>query len=147
MMASTCGQGTTVTDTPVAGIPGYESSTGPSGTHSRVKCYGAAPGVMTGGQMVDTPMSEHEYQQKLIREAIEAKAQERVDAHNYLNREYAKHGLDEGDRDEILAALGITESELGNSHDLSVARVLSRAGLTYRPGKSVVPRTAPARGV
>ena len=92
-------------------------------------------------------MSEHEYQQRLIREAIEAKAQERIDAHNYLNREYAKHGLDEDDRDEVLAALGITEKELGSTHDLSVGRVLSRAGLTYRPGKAVRPRTAPARGV
>jgi hypothetical protein len=92
-------------------------------------------------------MSEHEYQQKLIREAIEAKAQERLDAHNYLKRNYAQHGLDEDDLNEVLAALGITETELGNSHDLSVGRVLSRAGLTYRPGKAVGPRTAPARGV
>ena len=90
-------------------------------------------------------MSEHEYQQKLIREALEAKAQERVDAHNHLVREYAKYGLSETDRDEVLAALGITESELGSTHDLSVARVLSRAGLTYRPGRAVAPRTPPAR--
>ena len=92
-------------------------------------------------------MSEHEYQQKLIREALEAKAKERVDAHNHLQREYARYGLDEADRDEVLAALGLSEAELGSSHDLSVARVLSRAGLTYRPGRAVTPRTPPSRGV
>ena len=91
-------------------------------------------------------MSEHEYQQKLVKEALEAKAQERVAAHNHLRREYARYGLSEADRDEVMSALGVTEHDLVSTPDSYVARALSRAGLTYRPGRAVMPRTPPSRG-
>lgn len=93
-------------------------------------------------------MSEYDYQQTLIRAAQEAKVADYLRAHRHLRDNYAKYGLTEEDRDEVMAALGIlTEHDAGNNHGLYVGQALSTRGLVKNQGKAVVPRKPPSRGV
>jgi|KBSMisStandDraft_5_1062788.scaffolds.fasta_scaffold791665_2 hypothetical protein len=90
-------------------------------------------------------MSEAEYHRQQAQETLEAKREERRRARAYVQEEYLRHGLDEQERDEILAMLGVTTDEDIDNPGYGAARGMSTRGLTKYSGKSVVPRTPPMR--
>ena len=89
--------------------------------------------------------SESEYHKQQYLMAMEAKRQERIKARAYISSRYLDLGLDEADRDEILACLGIATDEDIDSPDYYGGGPLSRRGLTVRQSKAVVPRIPPSR--
>lgn len=100
---------------------------------------------MTGALMGATPMSEAEYHRQQAQEALEAKREERRKARAYVLEEYQRHGLDEQERDEILAMLGVaTDVDIDNL-GYDVVRRLPSGGLVKNAVKAVIPRTPPSR--
>jgi hypothetical protein len=90
-------------------------------------------------------MSEAEHYQQQAREAMEAKREERRRAREYVLGEYQRHGLNEAERDEILAALGISTDVDIDNLDFGVAQRIPTGGLTRNAVKAVMPRTPPSR--
>lgn len=91
-------------------------------------------------------MSEMDYIKAQMEEAHEARLQERRDARAYVLRKYEVLGMDEADRDEVLACLGIlTEQDVEENPGSYVARALSRGGLASGLAKPLTPRTPPSR--
>ena len=92
-------------------------------------------------------MSETSHYQQQAAAALQAKLDDRRAAHVHLVTRYERYGLDEGDRDEIMSALGIlTDSDMEHNLDLSADRALSRAGLTVNAVRGPAPRKPPSRG-
>lgn len=90
-------------------------------------------------------MSEAEYHRQQAQEALEAKREERRKARAYVLEEYQRHGLDEQERDEILAMLGVaTDVDIDNL-GYDVVRRLPSGGLVKNAVKAVIPRTPPSR--
>lgn len=90
-------------------------------------------------------MSEAEYHRQQAQEALEAKREERRKARAYVLGKYQRHGLDEQERDEILAMLGVaTDADIDNL-GYDVARRLPSGGLVKNAVKAVIPRTPPSR--
>ncbi len=90
-------------------------------------------------------MSEAEYHRQQAQEALEAKRDERRKARAYVQGEYQRHGLNEQERDEILAMLGIATDVDIDSPGYGAALGTTSRGLVKYAGKSVVPRTPPSR--
>jgi len=100
---------------------------------------------MTGALTGAIPMSEAEYHRAQAEETVRAKRRERMSARAYVRAEYQRHGMNEAERDEVLAMLGIVTDEDIDIPYSDVAQRTSTLGLVKYAGKSVVPRTPPMR--